>query len=178
MPDNNFITLNQVNSVEFDSAHLWDIRFPDAPAPFNEFFPCKTFDCDIYNIQSNSYNLGNIQVSIPAGFMTLTCRVDTYDAADGRLANFLRQWTSEEMLKKSGDYIGMNYLEEYCKTMYVRKLNYQHEIMREDEYTVSPEGSFRDTGNEEPTEKILSFELRIQYLRNISINPSIPKGTF
>ena len=46
----NFVTLNQVNSVEFDSQHLWNIRIPDAPTPFNEFFPAINFDCDIYKL--------------------------------------------------------------------------------------------------------------------------------
>ncbi len=174
----NFVTLNQVNSVEFDSQHLWNIRIPDAPTPFDEFFPAINFDCDIYNITSQSYNLGNIQVSIPLGFTALTCRIEAYDADDGRLSNFLRRWTSEEMLKTVGNYTGMNYLEEYCKTIYVQKLNYQHELMREDEYIVSPEGSFRDSGSNEPQEKLISFELRIQHFRNLYLNPAIPSGTF
>jgi len=44
MAKNFLASIDQIRSVEWGKKYLWDIQFPDAPAPFDVFFPAADLD--------------------------------------------------------------------------------------------------------------------------------------
>lgn len=158
-----FVTLDQINTIEFDSTHLWSIEFPDAPAPFNQWFPATSFDDDVYSIVTDQYDIGNEKFQQSTGLGLRSARIECFDADDARLFNWILKWVDTEMVKEHG----MAYLEDYCKVLNVKKFNWQQKLIRQDQYIVTPIGSFKDSKTPEAGAKVLSFEVAIQAHKRI-----------
>ena len=167
MPDN-YMTLDEMNSIEFDSTHLWHINFPGAPDPFNKWFPAQSCDDDIYNLKSDSFDVGYTDIEIPTGEASKNIHLECLDAADCRLEKWLDAWVHGTVIVDGGDgAIGPNYLDKMCKKLNIIKNDYQLNPVYKKQYIVVPSGSLKANRTADPNIKVLSFDLKIYSVRNL-----------
>lgn len=95
-------SINQVREVEWGSTHLWDIRFEDAPHPFNQWFPAMSIDEGIATGVSESIPAFLNDFEIPIGSSSHKIELTVPDDAKGTLRRWYADWINQIYHKDKG----------------------------------------------------------------------------
>lgn len=163
-----FMTLDKMNTIEFDSTHLWSISFPDAPSPFNDWFPAQSCDDDVYNVVTDTFDVGNTDMVLPTGLSSKSIHMEVLDAVDCRLEKWIENWVNNEMFVTEGKSVGANYLDNICKKCNITKYDYQHNVIYKKQHTVHPIGTMKHSRTSDANAKVLSLDFKIQSSRDLS----------
>lgn len=139
-------SIDQLREIEPARSWNWDLFFPDAPAPFNEFFPAVDVSADVFNLESFASNvyLNNVRTPLRSGDRNLS--ITFFDDVDRSLEAFFEEWVQETILN-GGEYVAT--VTDAVKQVYLRYTNPQREIVKQRVLWVYPEGSFQFRGNSE-----------------------------
>jgi hypothetical protein len=133
---------------------MWDIRFPDAPQPFNEWFPAISFEEGYLTIQSYQFDAYLQNYSVPMGTEPVSIQLEFYDDAAGSLMNWLAEWVGTTMLN-GGEAISP--LEDCIKDVFITQLTLdKSDIVWSKLYHVYPEGGISERGSSDSNAKTLS----------------------
>lgn len=148
----NYVTLDQFDSVEYDSQHLWALYLEDAPAPFDKWFPAQSVSEPSHGASVSSASFGIEEINMLNSYNAIQMRVEMLDDDQGHLETFLKDWQRDI----SDNYNGFKYPAESCKTLTVYKYNWQKEKVSGNAYFVIPVGDFDLQRNNDPAVKILT----------------------
>lgn len=155
---NNFMTLDKLNSVEFDSTHLWALRIAGAPSPFNDWFPAQMVEEQSKGASVSSISFGIDEINMLNSYNALSFRVEMLDDANSTLEKWLRAWQKsisiDPITKKP--YLGFRYIEDILTTMTIIKYNWQKEQVSRTDYYVIPVGNISLNRQNDPSLKVLN----------------------
>ena len=60
--------IDQIRAVEWGKSYLWDIKFEDAPAPFDSWFPAIDVEEHLASLESQSFEAYMTQFKIPKSY--------------------------------------------------------------------------------------------------------------
>jgi hypothetical protein len=153
-----FLTnINQIRAIEWGRTYLWDIKFPDAPAPFNEWFPAVEIEENLATLESFDFEGFISTYKVPKSTTVFDLKVTFVDDIDHTLAHWLEEWINTDMLGE-GNYILP--LVDCCRKVMVAKLNLKRELIGHMKtYLVYPEGGlyFRGTSESGLPQEELTF---------------------
>jgi len=146
-------TQDQVRNINWSRNYLWDIRFPDAPAPFNNWFPATDVTIDMGVITSESFEIFTTNFSLPIRTAERTMSITFIDDARHTLVDWLTYWMAS--IVSHGDNVpsGVQTLESAVKSVYIARLDNRHNalivgnIVYIEAYGVYPDGKIQFLGS-------------------------------
>lgn len=150
-------TLDQMVSVNWAKSYLWDCYLPDAPSPFNEWFPAQTADQTLFDIMDKSVTVGAGSFSIPQGLNELDIKLNMLDDNKCSLEKFFTEWRNQMFPSRTS----VATITEVVKKFYIAKLNNQRQVTHEAGFWVRPTGQFFFQGNSDSGVRIYNVTLKI-----------------
>lgn len=156
--ENNYITLEKVDSVEYDSVHLWECQIDGAPSPFDKWFPAQTVDEPSKGASVAPMSFGIEEVNMLNSYNALNLRTELIDDANATLERWLRDWQKNISVDK---YYGFRYPEQILRKMYITKYNWQKDKIYTHEYVVIPVGDINMQHGNEPALKVINVNFAV-----------------
>lgn len=138
--------LTKVRSIQWGTNYNWDIKFDDAPSPFNEWFPATDIDLNTGDGVPYTYMPSRKDYKIPlmgsSGTITLTYKDDDKNT----LYEWINKWFNNIYMGAGG----VLSLKESVKKLTVLRLNTKKQITDTTVYYVYPYGDDSYKGSSEP----------------------------
>jgi len=123
-------------AIQWGQTFLWDLKFEDAPAPFNEWFPAADVEENIYTLESLTIQGFMSTYKVPKSTTVFDLKVTFYDDENHVLLDWLAEWVNGVMLG-SGNYVAT--LQESCRIVSLARLNSLREAIGVTTFWVYPE---------------------------------------
>lgn len=151
------ITVEHLRGIEWGRAYSWDLRIPDAPSPFDSWFPAFDVQETIYDITTRDFEVGNIQLSVPEITNLKKLQITFYDDDRSTIHQFMEDWVFGVPEKggkvKGGMFPNREYvrpLSECVKDIIIRRFDSTGLLTRRTAtYSVFPSGGFTFNGKSE-----------------------------
>jgi hypothetical protein len=132
--------------------HLWDIKFPDAPAPFSEWFPATEFTDDgkMGISRDQTFFLSNYK--LPQGTSAANIQIQAFDDENKTLHTWLSAWYDDIYSESDG----VLTLAEAVRPLILATLNGQREILKIETLYVYPDGALPSSGTSTSDISIIS----------------------
>lgn len=152
--------IRDLRKITWSKTYLWDISFPEAPAPFNSWFPAIDVDENLATLNTYDFPgyLGSYKV--PLSTSPFDIKVTFTDDINKTLSTWIANWINNEILNGNQTSYHVSTLEESVKELNLVKLNEAREpvkIYYDNKkttvrpnpmvYLVYPEGPINDAGN-------------------------------
>ncbi len=138
---------NAIRSIEWGKSFNWDIQIPDAPAPFNQWFPASSVNENKYNLTLKEFPLWHNVYSVPEGTSEFSVSITFFDDHRLTILEWLSKWVNEEILN-NGRFITP--LKQAAKDIYIVKTNTTGEEILRSHYWVIPKDSGFYKGESSP----------------------------
>lgn len=165
-------SLEQIRNVEWSRTYLWDIQFPEAPTPFNDWFPAVDVEYDIYSHTPYTVNAGQSTFKIPKASEALGVRVTFNDNVDNVLADWMEEWVQFTIL---GGRLWAASLDEAVKEVRIARLGMDRIPTTGGlrSYWVMPEDTliWRGTSDAGVNQYQISLHIAGDALRSPALNP-------
>lgn len=149
--------IEQMRQIEWGKTYLWDVLFPAAPAPFNEWFPATDVTENLATLNEHQIEGYMSTYSVPLSTSEFDINLTFVDDINHTLATWLGYWINTEILNK-GSHIST--LAESVKMIIIAKLDGKkqpvnitdpagNKIDNPTGYWVYPSGAVNFEGNSE-----------------------------
>lgn len=140
--------VDQLRKFEFARKYLWDIRFPTAPEPFNEFFPAVDIDETKANLELRQFRRFLTEFRVPKKSGIRQLRITFQDDSNNTLVDWLTDWINRLILNRTQDG-NMGYVatvDKAVKQVQISKLDSQRQDLtgQVKTYWIIPEGEIVD----------------------------------
>lgn len=150
--------INQLRAVgNWATTYLWDIRFLDAPYPFNEWFPASNVEEPIFHIETHNITAHIIQTEIPKSIQMTQISIECYDSSDHILENWFKQWFYDMFNK----YKEVTPLFQITRVLEIARLTYDKKVIYANRYYIFPKGNLNVTQNSQSSMKKLNVSFGI-----------------
>lgn len=135
--------VQQVRSIEWGQMHLWDVRFPDAPSPFSDWFPATDYQLNSVTglAMSQQFYMRDFKFPQSKGSPDLTFQV--LDDEKMTLHEWYQHWFDEIYQESSG----VLTLAECVRPVIVATLNRQRQRVLLETFYVFPDGAVNRSGS-------------------------------
>ncbi len=140
----------RANDLEWGRTYLWDCWFPNAPAPFNQWFPATEVEEGIATLTPHEFEgyLGSFKV--PKSTTDQGLRLTFADDVNCTLCEWISYWINEWIFNGvSGTKSRVRCLEDSVRQVHIMKLDLQRNPVKTSYYAVFPTGSVNFVGNSE-----------------------------
>jgi len=144
-------SLAEARQVEYAHSVNWDMQIPDAPAPFNNWFPSTEYDRSLGAMDSFPITVGGSTFEIPQGTAQKDIRLTFHDSDDLVLETWLTRWFNSVIVDPA---LGVATLQEACKLVRIAMLDNKRDRVRTDELWVYPTGRFNTIRDSAPNVNI------------------------
>jgi len=177
------LTLDQVRKIEWSKSYLWDIKFPTAPAPFNDWFPATNVTNDMGSLKSENFDIFTTNFSIPTKTSERSLSITFVDDAKHTLLDWITFWmhsiVSSFAITGNGFAFesGVLTLEQAVKQVDITRLTTRRSPIRvgntsyTESYKVYPEGIIQFTGDSDG--KVNTYTVKFIIAEVIGIPPYI-----
>jgi hypothetical protein len=84
--------IEELRRIDWAESHWWDIRFPDAPAPFQNWFPAKDVDEGLAIHDPYTLEIGNTKFVMPHKTSNRTLKITFNDNDSNVLLDWFTAW--------------------------------------------------------------------------------------
>ena len=150
------LTKSQVRAISWGATYLWDIRFPDAPAPFNQWFPATDVEENLATLNTKPLELFISTYEIPLSTTLFDLKITFTDDVKHTIEGWISSWINTDILN---DGSGITPLADCCKLVQLTKTNFQKEILKSASYWVFPKGAlyFHGTSDASAVSNMVEF---------------------
>jgi hypothetical protein len=179
--------VKQLSKIEWGKEWLWDIKFPDAPSPFNNWFPATDVTIPTATLKSKTFVIHMSEYSIPERTGEHKLSISFVDDINHTLLDWITAWINGIVDNTQGHGYVLT-LQEAMKQVFITRLNTNREpiliggVPYEDVYWVYPEGTPRFKGG--GGSKSLAYEqdfvivgdTGLKYITNMQNKGILPKS--
>lgn len=140
--------IEQLRKIEWGRAYAWDIVFPDAPQPFNSFFPAVDVSEPIATLQWLQENYYIDIYRFPQNKLQQDLRITFLDDQNGSLLDWFQYWINTTIFN-DGQAVSPIGTAGVCKTVMIAKLDSYRNVLKTSSYLVFPEGIIDFIGGSE-----------------------------
>ena len=138
----------QLRNIEWGKSFLWDFKIPDAPAPFNEFFPAIDIEETLVSLESFSFEAHNNTFKIPQKRQVKDVKITFVDDYKNSGLSFFTKWMANDIFKENEKHSTTATLQECAKQILIQKLpSTRGNALLLSSYLVYPEGPLAYRGN-------------------------------
>lgn len=142
--------LRTLRGVTWARSYYWDIKCPDAPQPFDKWFPAISVDETVVNLTSYGYSAPYHSFAVPQNSGLLDLRISFPDSEDLVLYKWIKDWVNKDILhfrdSEGSPYLA--YVEDIVKEFHIVKYKflgeYKKDIVSYTVYSVYPENTLSD----------------------------------
>lgn len=137
---------SQIRQVAWGRTYLWDLRFDEAPAPFNKWFPASDVEENVFTINTKVIEGGISTYEVPERSSAFDLNITFYDDEDHTLLDWITKWANTLILNGERR---VAVLEQAVKRVDLVKLNSRRVEVKASTYLVFPKGAinFRGTSD-------------------------------
>jgi len=136
---------DQVRSIQWGKEYQWDVRFPDAPSPFDKWFPAIDIGEEIAKLETYAFTLYNTSYEIPSHTSLHEVTMTFMDNEKKVLAKWFETWINEEILNLNTTR-RVAPLARCVKQIQIQTLDSAKNDIDNRSYWVFPKGSFSRLG--------------------------------
>lgn len=138
--------LEQVRAINWGKEYLWDIRFPDAPSPFSNWYPATDLELNPFTAASFVYNAYMRDYKFPQSKSSPDLSLTYLDSVDKTLYMWLKDWFNDIYDEERG----LLTVAEAVRPVDIAYLDYKRNPFKVETYLVYPDGGhpFKGTSNE------------------------------
>jgi len=133
--------VRDLRAIQWGRNYWWDILFPEAPAPFNSWFPASEVEEEVANLTAKQLEIWMSTYSIPESRAQRKVNVTFYDTENLTLLNWIEDWINNGIFNVGGDG-GVSPLEECCKELLISKHKFldtgEKKMVKQTQYWVFP----------------------------------------
>lgn len=85
-------SIEQIRAIDWGRKHDWDLKFPNAPAPFRDWFPAVDVEEPLAVHEAETLQISNTSVQIPSQTTVLNLKITFYDDERTTLATWIKEW--------------------------------------------------------------------------------------
>lgn len=138
-----FLTdIHQLRGVEWARSYLWDVRFLDAPAPFNSWFPATDFSLGESIGISGDIPAGNTSIKFPQATASPDLTLTTLDNDERVLHEWMTEWYDKVWKNPKG----ILTLREAVRECHIATLRSDKSVLKLRKLLVYPDASMSLTG--------------------------------
>ena len=152
------LLLKNRTSFQWGKTFLWDVQFPDAPEPFNEWFPATDVSINTYTMELKEWEFYLSSYSVPMKTAEFDMSITYSDDARRIILDFFSDWVNNTIL--DGE-LSVLPLRQAVRPVNVLRLNDQRETLRSDTYWVFPANSGNFEADSESSIAYGQVELKI-----------------
>lgn len=90
-----FLTgVNQLRKIEWSKSFLWDIKFDEAPPPFDQWFPAIEVDQGLFDIESQDFTTHVTTFRVPKSTNSLDVSITFVDDINHTLLEWFEEWAT------------------------------------------------------------------------------------
>lgn len=156
--------IGQIRKVEWGATYLWDIYFPDAPYPFNDWFPASNVSEPLIQPMFESQSFGLIKLDFPKNTGALSMSITFYDDVNLTLETWLREWYN----KIFNDFMHVTPLYDCLKDVQVRRLDRGKNIVSNINYSVVPNTPISVESNSNASARQLTVGFSVAGFRQLA----------
>ncbi|QJT71149.1 hypothetical protein GR11A_00112 [Vibrio phage vB_VcorM_GR11A] len=159
--------IDQLRVLEWNTDHLWDIRFPNIPqnsleklpAYFQQWLPVLDIDENLATQNVETFNLYNSTTSIPTGTAEFDMTLVFADDVNNSLLGWFANWINYDILgaNRGGR---VTPVVDSARQIWVRKLTRQKVEVETRRYWVIPEGNVNFNGKS--TSDLSQYQVKLQ----------------
>ena len=164
-------TLNDIRQIQWGTSWQYNIRFPNAPSPFNEWFPCSDVEEDIASLNLYALELTFRNYLIPRGMNPHNIKITFYDDVSRTITLWLKEWI-EFIIDPEDGFVRT--LSECCDELQVQWLDNQGAEVRVATYLVCPNTGqlvFKGTSGESRADQ-KTYDFMVMSVEEETITPS------
>lgn len=136
--------IDQLKNIDWARTYLWDVCFPDAPPPFDTWFPATDITWEIASLQSLPIDSPNGQFKVPQiCSAALGIQLSFHDDSKHTLLNWFVTWMSSIVYDKRF----VLPLLECSRQIQIQMLSYDREPLKTYNFYVYPEGEINFVGD-------------------------------
>lgn len=151
--------ISELRAIDWGKSFLWDFRIPDAPSPFNAFFPAIDIQENLASLDSFDVEIYNTTVKIPKSRSVKTVELTYSDDENNTGLSFFTDWVSNTIFSETSNRPHTATLQEASKRIQIQKLNSNRESLLLSSYLVYPEGPLTFKGDSESGTRINQINL-------------------
>ena len=150
----------QIRQIEWGAKHLWDLQFsePSPPSPFNEWFPAVDVSENVYTMVLHDVQFYLSSFSLPKNTAEFDLSFTYTDDVELTLLRWFSAWVNEDIL---GNERLVKPLDLCKRTLALRYLNHNHDVLHESKYLVIPDGSGNYEGDGDGGAQQYQLQLKI-----------------
>ncbi len=154
------ITQKKVSNLRVGNVSKWDIFFPDAPEPFDEYFPATDVEFPMYGLNSHIFEAGIKQYAVPLKGTLHKLKITFTDSIKHTLAEWLVKWVEEDILN-NGEYVST--ISTIAKAVYVERLQEDNTVITDltRKYWVYPDEEQLIVGKSSADSPLYNVEFKI-----------------
>lgn len=168
MADGWYVNKNQLmelpNGNDWGALHLWDVQFPTAPAPFDEWFPATDIEENVFTLETEALEFYMSTFELPKSTTLFDLKITYIDDIHRTLLFWVANWINSEILNGDKGGLGgyrISPIRECCKPVNIMRLNKQKEMIGQATYWVFPKGAGYFNGSSEPEPATNELEMVI-----------------
>lgn len=145
-----------LRNVHWGAQYLWDIRFPNAPSPFNAWFPAVDVDENLFSLNTKEYELGHGSYSHPIGHDSFDLKITFNDDVKLTIHNWLTNWVRSRIFNNG---LGVAPLDQCVEVVQIVKTDFRYRVLATASYWVFPRGVmyFNGTSSASPAQNQIEF---------------------
>lgn len=165
-----FLDLEQMRSVDWATGIYWDIRFVNAPAPFDQWFPAVDVEENIATLSNHTYEFYMSSFEFPLTSAIFDLQITFIDDVKHTVHEWIADWINNQILnndKANGPYLSS--LRESVQHVEVVRLDADKKVLRSSAYWVTPEGSLNWQGASAPDPSTNTMRFPIHGSARVSV---------
>lgn len=145
-----------LRKVHWGAQYLWDIRFPNAPPPFNAWFPAVDLEENLFSLNTKEYELGHATYSHPIGHDSFDLKITFNDDVKLAIHNWLTKWVRSRIFNNG---LGISPLDQCVEVVQIVKTDFKYNVLSTSSYWVFPRGVMYFTGSStaQPAQNQIEF---------------------
>ena len=163
---------NNIREVNWGATHLWDIRFDDAPPPFNGWFPAVDVEENVFTLETKQLEFYMSTYELPVTTTLFDLKITYLDDVNLTLQKWFTKWINVEILNNGQ---AITPLDECCKRVHISKFNHQRNnpnsdsnSVQQSSYWVFPKGGMHFNGTSDS--EVVSKTVELVIAGTIDVN--------
>lgn len=150
-------SIDQVRSIDWDKGYLWDIKFPQAPAPFNDWFPASEYTLSTGTGTSLDLPFYMKNYKFPQMTASSEITLTFYDDNKHTLTKWILEWFNRIYDTSTG----VLTLAEACKEIHLCNLDYAKNTQDLRVLYVYPDGAYNEGGSSDSSNPQKTLTLNV-----------------
>lgn len=142
-----FLDVGRMRTIDWNTSIDWDVRFPEAPPPFDQWFPATDVEENLATLNNKDYQFYMSSYEFPQMSAIFDLQITFIDDVVNTVHQWIAKWINEDILNNGRH---LTPLADAVRTCHLVRTDGTGRIIRQAAYLVTPDGSINWQGASGP----------------------------